>query len=43
MYANGAEFKKGRTDVHDEQRFERSSVSDETSAKVEKAMREYQR
>jgi len=32
------EFKEGRTDVHDEQRSGRPSVSDETIAKVEAAM-----
>jgi hypothetical protein len=34
----GREFKDGRTDVHDEQRCGRPSVSDETIAKVEEIM-----
>ncbi|UYV74964.1 hypothetical protein LAZ67_12001915 [Cordylochernes scorpioides] len=37
------EFKNGRTDVHDEPRAGRPSVSDETIAKVEAAMLEYRR
>ncbi|KOC58751.1 Histone-lysine N-methyltransferase SETMAR [Habropoda laboriosa] len=34
----GREFKDGRTDVHDEQRSGRPSISDETIAKVEETM-----
>jgi hypothetical protein len=37
------EFKDGRTDVHDEQRSGRPSVSDETIAKVEETMPKDQR
>jgi transposase len=37
------EFKDGHTDVHDEQRSGRPSVSDETIAKVEETMLKDQR
>lgn len=43
-YANGAEnSKKDVLDVHDEQRFGRSSVSDETIVKVEEAILKYRK